>query len=145
MAEGYENSGLTPEEFSALPPYNEIAGKNFSEVAAIYGEEIATNVIIATDPDCWVPTDEEFAQARPAIEVDADLVNAYLAAKANGLNRVNVQLALDRDVVTYFHSKGGDWKARINDFLRRAISEVDGGSDFDTDTVTPAPTHEQSE
>ena len=108
MAEGYEPSGLTPEEFAALPPYDEIAGKKFSEVAAIFGEEVAINVIIATDPDCWVPTEEEFAQGRPAIEVDPDLVNAYLAAKANGLNRVNVELSLDQDVVTYFPSKGGD-------------------------------------
>ncbi len=141
MAEGYEPSGLTPEEFAALPPYDEIAGKKFSEVAAIYGEEIAINVIIATDPDCWVPTEEEFARARPAIKVDPDLVNAYLAAKANRPNRVNVELSLDQEVVTYFHSKGGDWKALINDVLRRAVIEVD----IETDSVAPAPTHEQAE
>ena len=82
MAESYEPSGLTPEEFAALPPYDEIAGKKFSEVAAIFGEETAIKVIIATDPDCWVPTEEEFAQARPAIEADPDLVNAYLASKS---------------------------------------------------------------
>ena len=81
MVEGYEPSGLTPEEFAALPPYNEITGMKFSEVAAIYGEGVATNVIIATDPDCWVPAEEEFAQARPAVEADPDLVNAYLASK----------------------------------------------------------------
>lgn len=82
MAEGYEPSGLTPEEFAALPPYDEVAGKKFSEVAASYGEEVAINVIIATDPRCWAPTEEELAQARPAIPVDPDLVNAY-PAKAN--------------------------------------------------------------
>ena len=141
MAEGYEPSGLTPEEFAALPPYDEIAGKTFSEVRAIYGEEVAIRVIIATDPDCWVPTEAEFARARPAIEVDPNLVNAYLAAKANGPNRVNVELSLDQDVVTYFRSKGGDWKALINNVLRRAANEAD----IETDTVTPATTHEQSE
>lgn len=82
MAEGYEPSGLTPEEFAALPPYDEIAGKKFSEVAARYGEDVAVYVIIATDPDCWVPTEAEFARARPAIEADPDLVNAYLAGKS---------------------------------------------------------------
>ena len=141
MAEGYEPSGLTPEEFAALPPYDEIAGKTFSEVTAIYGEQVAINVIIATDPDCWVPTEAEFAQARPAIEVDPHLVNAYLAAKAGNPSRVNVELSLDQDVITHFRRKGGDWKARINDVLRRAVSEAD----LEADTVTPVPTHEQSE
>ena len=141
MAEGYEPSGLTPEEFAALPPYDEIAGKTFSEVTAIYGEEVAIHVIVATDPDCWVPTEEEFAQARSAIEVDPNLVNAYLAAKANGANRVNVEISLDQDVVAHFRSKGGDWRALINDVLRRVVNEAD----IETNTVTPAPTHEQSE
>lgn len=81
MTDGYLGNGLTPEEFAALPPYGEIAGRKLSEVAAIYGEEVASNVIIATDPDCWVPADEEFARARPAIEVDPDIVAAYRASK----------------------------------------------------------------
>ena len=141
MAEGYEPSGLTPAEFAALPPYDEIAGKKFSEVTAIYGEEAAVNVIIATDPDCWVPTEEEFAQARPAIEVDPDLVNAYLANQANGPNRVNVELSLDQDVVAYFRSRGGDWKDLINDVLRHMVIEVG----IETDAVTPGAAHEQPE
>ena len=141
MAEGYEPSGLTPEEFAALPPYDEIAGKKFSEVAATYGEDVAISVIIATDPDCWVPTETEFARARPAIEVDPDLVNAYLAAKANSPNRVDVELSLDQDVVTYFRSKGGDWKSLINDVLRRAVIEFN----IVTDNVTSATTHEPTE
>ena len=93
MVEGYEPSGLTLEEFAALPPYDEIAGLKFAEVAAIYGEETAINVIIATDPDCWVPTEEEFAQARPAVEADPDLVNAYLylAGKSKGQEEVSVE------------------------------------------------------
>ena len=91
MVEGYEPSGLTAEELAALPPYDEIAGMKFAEVAAIYGEEVAINVIIATDPDCWVPTEEEFAQARPATEADPDLVKAYLAGKSKGTDEVNVE------------------------------------------------------
>lgn len=141
MAEGYQPSGLTPEEFAALPPYDEIAGKTFSEVSAKYGEDVAVNVIIATDPDCWVPTEAEFARALPAVEVDPDLVNAYLAAKANERNRVDVELSLDQDVVTYFRDKGGDWKALINEVLRRAVVEVD----IATDTVARAPAREQAE
>ena len=141
MAEGYEPSGLTPEEFAALPPYDEIAGKTFPEVTAIYGEEVAINVIIATDPDCWVPTEAEFAQARPAVDVDPDVVNAYLAAKASGPRRVNVEISLDQDVVAYFRSKGADWKALINDVLRQAVN----GADVESDAVTLAPTHVQPE
>lgn len=95
MAEGYQPSGLTPEEFAALPPYDEIAGKTFSEVSAIYGEDVAIHVIIATDPDCWVPTEAEFAQARPAIEIDPDLVNAYLAGKSNSSNQVSAEITVN--------------------------------------------------
>ena len=91
MVEGYEPSGLTPEEFAALPPYDDIVGMKFGDVAAIYGEEVAINVIIATDPDCWVPTEEEFAQARPAAEADPDLVNGYMAGiqKARKVKKSN--------------------------------------------------------
>lgn len=95
MVEGYELSGLTLEEFAALPPYDEIVGMKFAEVSAIYGEEVAINVIIATDPDCWVPTEEEFAQARPATEADPDLVKAYLAGKSKGTNEVDVEITVN--------------------------------------------------
>ncbi len=105
-----------------MPPFAEIAGKRFSEVAAIYGEEIAIRVTIATDPDCWVPTDEEFARARPASEAVPEIVAAYHAAKTEEPNRVNIEIALDADVLQYFRDSGPGWQARINDILRRTMN-----------------------
>ena len=62
MADGYEPSGLTPAELAALPPYEQVVGLTFVEIEALYDEETAINVGIATDPDAWVPTDEEWAR-----------------------------------------------------------------------------------
>ena len=47
----YEQNGLDDDEWAALPPYDDIAGKSFSEIKAIYGEETAVNVGIARDRD----------------------------------------------------------------------------------------------
>ena len=50
---------------------------DFEEVEALYGEEVAIDVGIARDPDNPELTAEDFAQMRPAIEVDPELVMAY--------------------------------------------------------------------
>ena len=42
----------------------------FDEIEAEYGEETAINVGIAQDPDAPEWTEEDWARARPAIEVD---------------------------------------------------------------------------
>ncbi|CAI8018259.1 hypothetical protein GBAR_LOCUS11054 [Geodia barretti] len=91
-------------------------------IDTIYGEEIAIRVTIATDPDCWVPTDEEFARARPASEAVPEIVAAYHAAKTEEPNRVNIEIALDADVLQYFRDSGPGWQARINDILRRTMN-----------------------
>lgn len=87
----------------------------FGEVTAIYGEEVAINVIIATDPDCWVPTEEEFAQARPAVEADPDLVNAYMAGKSKGPDTVNVENTSCVPILATCHCENADrrsWHSR---------------------------------
>ena len=50
---------------------------DFEEIEALYGEEVAIDVGIARDPDNPELTAEDFAQMRPAIEVDPELVMAY--------------------------------------------------------------------
>ncbi len=127
MADGYLENGLTPEELAALPPYEKVANLTFVEVEALYGEEIAINVGIAKDPDTWVPTDEEFAQMRPAIEVDPELVKAHLAGKIKmpprpPVTRMKEEVVLDSDIVDYFKHLDPHWqKGRLNDFLRAVI------------------------
>ncbi len=49
----------------------------FRKIAAKYGEEAAINAGIAADPDARELTDEEFAQMRPTIEVDPELVRHW--------------------------------------------------------------------
>ena len=51
----------------------------FVEIEAEYGEETAINAGIARDPDNPELTAEDFARMRPAIEVDPELVKAYLS------------------------------------------------------------------
>ena len=49
----------------------------YAQIEGKYGEETAINVGIARDPDARESTDEDFAKARPAIQVDPELVMAY--------------------------------------------------------------------
>ncbi len=49
------------------------SGMTFDEIAAKYGEEAAIQVGIAADPDTWELTEEDFAQMRPASEVEKEL------------------------------------------------------------------------
>ncbi len=49
----------------------------YADIEVKYGEETAINVGIARDPDAHESTDEDFAKARPAIQVDPELVQAY--------------------------------------------------------------------
>jgi hypothetical protein len=55
------------------------SGMTFAEIEAEYGEETAINAGIARDPDNPELTAKDFAVMRPAIEVDPDLVEAYLS------------------------------------------------------------------
>ncbi len=127
MADGYLENGLTPEELAALPPYEEVAKLTFVEVAALYGEETAICVGIAKDPDTWVPTDEEFAQMRPAIEVEPQWVEAHRAGQIKMpprplVTKVQEEVVLDSDIVDFFKHLDPHWqKNRINDFLRIVI------------------------
>ena len=127
MADGYLENGLTPEELAALPPYDKVANLTFVEVEALYGEETAICVGIAKDPDTWVPTDEEFAQMRPAIEVEPEWVKAHRAGRIKMPPRPPVtkkteEVVLDSDIVDFFEHLDPHWqKGRLNDFLRVVI------------------------
>ena len=54
----------------------------FTEIKARYGEETAINAGIARDPDTFELDADWFARARPAIEVDPELVEAHRRARA---------------------------------------------------------------
>ena len=127
MIDGYLDNGLTPEERAALPPYEKVAHLTFVEIAALYDEETAINVGIATDPDTWVPTDEEFAQMRPFAEVFPELAEAHRAGRIKMPPRPPVtkrseEVILDSDIVDFFKYLDPNWQtSRLNDFLRVVI------------------------
>ncbi len=137
MANGYEPSGLTPQELAALPPHCEIAGMSFAQIEAIYGEEIAINVGIATDPDAWIPTDAEWAQARPAIEVDPNLVKSWRAGRFRGPAKEYCTIPLDHDLVDRLRKSGPDWHTRLNDILRQALFNPTAKPPSEPDAAAP--------
>ena len=116
-----KGSDLTTERFSEL-----VASKlTFSEIAAQYGEEIAINVGIARDPDNPKWTAETLARSRPAIEVHPHLVAQDLRRRLQqeGLNKWEVSVELDIELLAHFLEGGPGWQGRINDALRQAVKE----------------------
>ena len=96
----------------------------FSQVEEKYGEENAILVGIARDPDNPEWTDEDWARARPAIEVDPDLVKAHRRARAQGKKIPmieHVSIPLDAHLVRRLEKTDPNWKTRINDILRKTI------------------------
>ena len=95
----------------------------FSQIAEKYSEDTAINVGIAHDPDTFELDDAWFARARPAIEVHPHLVAQSLRRrrKQEGLDKWEVNVSFDTDVLAHFLESGPDWQKRINDTLRSAI------------------------
>ncbi len=85
-------------------------------------EEAAIQREIAMDPDAPEWTDENWARARPAIEVDPELVlwaRQIRAQREKDKERVSVQL--DADLAEHFRASGPGWQTRLNDTLRKAV------------------------
>jgi uncharacterized protein (DUF4415 family) len=83
---------------------------------------------LASRPDDENPewTEEDFRQARPALEVIAELFgDDAAAAMKRGRGRppkehrkINQTLRLDPDVLEAYRVEGSGWQARINEVLR---------------------------
>ena len=118
-AKRYGNTGAPKLSFEELVASN----LTFDDIAADYGEETAINVGIAQDPDAPEWTEEDWARARPAIEVDPELVE--WSRRTRGKQRAPVKelisIRLDPDITEYFRSTGPGWQTRLNDTLRRAV------------------------
>lgn len=95
----------------------------FDEIKAEYGEETAINVGIAQDPDAPEWTEEDWARARPAIEVAPELVEWSLRRRGRqkAPTKELVSIRLDPDITAYFRAGGPGWQTRLNDTLRQAI------------------------
>ncbi|MYA61440.1 MAG: BrnA antitoxin family protein [Dehalococcoidia bacterium] len=96
----------------------------FSQVEEKYGEENAILVGIARDPDNPEWTDEDWARARPAIEVHPELVKAHRRARAQGKKIPmieHVSIPLDAHLVRRLEKTDPNWKTRVNDILRKTL------------------------
>ena len=86
-------------------------------------EEAEIQRQIAEDPDVPEWTDEDWARARPAIEVHPELVEWSLRrrGKQKSPTKELVSIRLDPDITEYFRAGGPGWQTRLNDTLRRAV------------------------
>ena len=87
-------------------------------------EEAEIQRHIAEDPDVPEWTEEDWARARPAIEVDLELVEWSLRkrGKQKAPTKEKVTVRLDADIVAHFRESGKGWQTRLNDALRQVIS-----------------------
>ena len=86
-------------------------------------EEAEIQRQIAEDPDDWVSTDEELANARPFVEVFPELAESIRRSRGRPPAenpKKQVTLRLDADVVERFRASGRGWQSRINEALRKA-------------------------
>lgn len=92
-------------------------------------EEAEIQRHIAEDPEAPEMTAEEWARARPAIEVDPDLVEWSLRrrGKQKASTKELVSIRLDKDVVAHFRSSGPGWQTRLNDRLRQDVLAIREG------------------
>ena len=91
-------------------------------------EDAAINAGIALDPDNPEWTDEDFARARPAIEVCPEIVAAQLAGtlrvvrgKQRAPVKEKISIRLSTDVVERLRGMGPGWQSRADEMLRTAL------------------------
>ena len=86
-------------------------------------EEAEIQRHIAGDPDAPEITGDDWARARPAIEVDPELVewSRRRRGKQKAPTKRLVSIRLDEDIVAHFRSTGPGWQTRLNDRLRQDI------------------------
>lgn len=86
-------------------------------------EEAEIRAQIAADPDDWVSTDEQLAQAKPFAEAFPGLMESIRRSRgrpAIANPRQQISLRLDPAVIAKFKSEGKGWQGRINEVLRKA-------------------------
>jgi uncharacterized protein (DUF4415 family) len=86
-------------------------------------EEAEIQRQVAEDPDDWISTDEELANARPFAEVFPELAESIRRTRGRPAAenpKKQVTLRLDADVLERFRASGRGWQRRMNEALRKA-------------------------
>ncbi len=73
-------------------------------------EEAQINAGIASDPDTYELSDEEFRQLRP------------VGHPVNDTTKERINIRLSRNITAYFRSTGQDWQTRINEVLSEYVA-----------------------
>ncbi|MDE2715795.1 MAG: BrnA antitoxin family protein [Chloroflexota bacterium] len=78
---------------------------------------------IAQDPDAPEWTDEDWERARPAMEVDAEIVKWSRQTRGRQKAPIKelISIRLDADLASHFRASGKGWQTRLNDTLRKAV------------------------
>ena len=86
-------------------------------------EEADIQRAIALDPDAPEWTDEDWARARPAVEVVPHIVERHLRVrgKQKAPTKEKVTVRLDSDIVARFRESGRGWQTRLNEALRQVV------------------------
>lgn len=86
-------------------------------------EEAAIQRGIALDPENPEWTDEDWARARPAIEVCPEIVEAYRRSRGPNKNPTKeaVSLRLSQEVLEFFRATGRGWQTRLNAELIKLV------------------------
>ncbi len=92
------------------------------------GGDAEINAQIACDPDDFEAGPDWFRDAKTTAEIAPQVLERYLREKeALQLGKKDrLSILMDKDVLDYFRTKGGDWHACMNDALRKAIGKERG-------------------
>ena len=73
-------------------------------------EEAQINAGLASDPDTYALSDEEFALLRP------------VGHPVDDTTKERISIRLSRNISAYFQSTGQDWQTRINEVLSEYVA-----------------------
>jgi uncharacterized protein (DUF4415 family) len=84
---------------------------------------------IASDPDTFEWTAQDFARARPVAEAFPDLAEHSIKRRRGqrgpqkAPTKKPIKLRVDPDVLAWYQSTGPRWQTRINEVLRRDMEK----------------------
>ena len=87
-------------------------------------ENARINAGIASDPDTWELTEEDFARMRPTSETHPELVESYRRSrgKQKAPTKIATSIRLSENVLAAYKQSGPGWQSRIDRDLQDIIA-----------------------